>query len=112
MPSGGDERALNVDESLLGESAEELYESAPCGYLSTLPDGRIVRVNQTFLKWTSYSRERLSRSRFSDLLNPPGKIFYETRALTAGLGHENATCFDRSRSRARRSWLARRGRLP
>jgi len=48
---------LNVDESLLGENAEELYESAPCGYLSTLPDGRIVRVNQTFLQWASYSRD-------------------------------------------------------
>jgi PAS domain S-box-containing protein len=69
---------LNVDETLLGESAEELYESAPCGYISTLPDGRIVRVNQTFLDWTGYRRERLTSSRFSDLLNPPGKIFHET----------------------------------
>ena len=87
---------MNVDESLLGESAEELYESAPCGYLSTLPDGRIVRVNQTFLNWTSYSRERLSRSRFSDLLNPPGKIFYETHyaPLLEMQGFANEIAFD------------------
>ncbi len=27
--------------------AEDLYENAPCGYLSTRPDGTIVKVNQT-----------------------------------------------------------------
>ena len=31
-----------VDAALLEETAEDLYEHAPCGYLSTLPDGRIT----------------------------------------------------------------------
>src|SRR3954453_9754329 len=34
--------------ALLADSAEELYEHAPCGYFSTVLDGTIVRVNQTF----------------------------------------------------------------
>ncbi|HKH97118.1 MAG TPA: ATP-binding protein [Beijerinckiaceae bacterium] len=85
---------MNIDESIAGESAEELYESAPCGYLSTLPDGRIVRVNQTFLKWTGYSRDKLTAARFVDLLNVPGRIFHETHYAPLlemqGFAHEIA----------------------
>ncbi|WP_257455237.1 PAS domain-containing hybrid sensor histidine kinase/response regulator [Archangium lipolyticum] len=61
------------------ESAEELYESAPCGHVSTRPDGTFIRFNQTFLTWTGYSREELlSGKRFQDLLTVGCKIFYET----------------------------------
>lgn len=70
---------LSLDEALLAESAEELYEHAPCGYFSTLPDGTFARVNQTFLSWLGYSREELvGRKRFQDLLTLAGKIFHET----------------------------------
>jgi PAS domain S-box-containing protein len=56
-----------------------LYEHAPCGYLSTLPNGTLVRVNQTFLEWTGYTREELLAGiRFQDLLTVGGKIFHET----------------------------------
>ena len=47
------------DAALLEDSAEDLYEHAPCGYLSSYPDGRIAKVNQTFLSWTGYAREEL-----------------------------------------------------
>ncbi|RKH68755.1 PAS domain-containing hybrid sensor histidine kinase/response regulator [Corallococcus llansteffanensis] len=61
------------------ESAEDLYENAPCGYLSTTPEGIIVRVNQTFLTWTGHSREALvGHKRFRDLLAVAGRIFHET----------------------------------
>ena len=61
------------------ESAEDLYENAPCGYLSTQPNGTIIRVNRTFLKWTGYEREELvGRKRLQDLLTVGGKIFHET----------------------------------
>jgi len=64
---------------LFEENAEDLYENAPCGYLSALPDGLIVKVNQTFLTWTGYPREDLvGRKRFQDLLTPGGRIFHET----------------------------------
>jgi serine/threonine-protein kinase RsbW len=29
------------------DDPEDLYEHAPCGYLTTLPDGTILRVNET-----------------------------------------------------------------
>ncbi len=63
----------------LSESAEDLYDNAPCGYLSALPGGTIVKVNQTFLSWTGYGREHLvARKRFPELLTAGGRIFHET----------------------------------
>ena len=62
----------------LDESPEELYEHAPCGYMSALGDGTIVRVNQTFLNWTGYSRETLIGKRLRDFLPLAGQVFYET----------------------------------
>ncbi|HSF39175.1 MAG TPA: ATP-binding protein [Thermoanaerobaculia bacterium] len=65
--------------AFLEESAEDLYENAPCGYLSALAGGTIVKVNQTFLTWTGYRREDLvERKRFYDLLTAGGRIFHET----------------------------------
>jgi PAS domain S-box-containing protein len=61
------------------ESAEELYDHAPAGYLSSLLDGRIVRVNETLLRWTGYTRDALVREkRLHDLLAPGARIYYET----------------------------------
>lgn len=61
------------------ESFEDLYQHAPCGYISTLPDGTFAKVNRTFLTWTGYGPEALlGVRRFQDLLTTPGKIFYET----------------------------------
>lgn len=64
---------------LVAESLEQLYEEAPCGYLTVLPDGVIARVNKTFLAWTGYSADELySGKRFSALLTKPGALLYET----------------------------------
>ncbi len=61
------------------ESAEELYEFAPCGYLTTSIDGRIVKVNRTLADWLGYTSDELTAGkRFSDLLSVGGKIFYDT----------------------------------
>jgi serine/threonine-protein kinase RsbW len=70
---------VTADDPLTPDSAEDLYENAPCGYLSTLPDGRIARVNQTFLTWTGYRRDQLvGLRRFVELLTPGGRIYHET----------------------------------
>jgi PAS domain S-box-containing protein len=64
---------------VIEESFEDLYEHAPCAYLSTLPDGTIVRVNGTFTGWTGHRAEDLiGKRRFADLLTAGGRIFYET----------------------------------
>jgi PAS domain S-box-containing protein len=77
--STGDDFRSRVDHALLEESAEDLYDQAPCGYVSTLPDGTIVRVNHTFAEWTGASREvLLARTKFQTLLSIGSRIYYET----------------------------------
>ncbi|MDQ2649116.1 MAG: PAS domain-containing protein, partial [Actinomycetota bacterium] len=69
--------------ALLADDAEALYERAPCGYLSTTPDGTITQVNGTFLTWTGYQRDELvGQRRFVDLLSAGGKIYHETHYAT------------------------------
>jgi PAS domain S-box-containing protein len=64
---------------LLKEDPGELYEQAPCGYLSMMPDGTIVKVNATFLEWTGYEKDELvGKKRFQNLLPVVGRIFYDT----------------------------------
>jgi len=68
-----------VDDALLDENAEELYERASVGYVSSLPNGRIVKVNETLLSWTGHTREDLlGGKRVHDLLAPGARIYYET----------------------------------
>ena len=60
-------------------SAEELYEDAPCGHVSTDPGGTIVRVNRTFERLTGHRREDVvGLRRFQDLLTAGGRIYHET----------------------------------
>ena len=66
-------------DALLDDSAEDLYEHAPCGYLSTTLDGRIVKINQTLLGWLGRTRaEVVGGTRFTDLLTVGGRIYHET----------------------------------
>jgi sigma-B regulation protein RsbU (phosphoserine phosphatase) len=65
--------------ALLDDDPGELYDNAPCGYLSTLPDGTVIKANATFFAWTGYERSRIiGRERFQNLLAPGDRIFYET----------------------------------
>lgn len=57
---------------------QDLYDQAPCGYLSLGPDGRIVRVNTTLCNWLGQTKDELTGKRLRDLLNVAGSIFYET----------------------------------
>jgi phosphoserine phosphatase RsbU/P len=70
---------VSTEARLLEDTAEELFEEAPCGYLSTRLDGTIIQVNRTFESWTGRSRaELLDKTRFQELLSPGGRIYYET----------------------------------
>lgn len=65
--------------ALRHDDAGLLDDRAPCGYLSTTPDGLVVRVNDTFLAWTGHRRDDLvGRRRFADLLPVGGRIYHET----------------------------------
>jgi phosphoserine phosphatase RsbU/P len=60
------------------EDLEDLYENAPCGYLSLRADGRIAKANRTFCRWTGYAPDEVIGKRLHDFLNIAGRIFYET----------------------------------
>ncbi|CAL9643714.1 hypothetical protein SUDANB108_06440 [Streptomyces sp. enrichment culture] len=65
--------------ALLEDSAEDLYEAAPCGYLSTLMDGTIAKINTTLLDWLGLERDAVvGRRRFADLLTVGGRLYHET----------------------------------
>jgi sigma-B regulation protein RsbU (phosphoserine phosphatase) len=60
------------------EDLEDLYENAPCGYLSLRPDGRIAKANGTLCRWTGHTPDELVGKRLHELLNLASRIFYET----------------------------------
>ena len=65
--------------ALLEDDPQALYDQAPCGFLSTAPDGLIVKVNQTFLRWAGFSSGDLVGQRtFASLLTKGGQIYYDT----------------------------------
>jgi sigma-B regulation protein RsbU (phosphoserine phosphatase) len=65
--------------ALLDDDPSALYERAPCGYLSTTPEGSVIKVNETLCALTGYAPEDLIGKRtFSDLLTAGGRIYHET----------------------------------
>jgi sigma-B regulation protein RsbU (phosphoserine phosphatase) len=62
----------------LGETAEALFEDAPCGYIVARPDRSIVRLNARLLAWLGYEQEVLRGRPFTDLLAAGSRIHYET----------------------------------
>ena len=65
--------------ALISENTVDLYEHAPCGYLSLLPDGTIGNANATFTSFSGYDApDLIGKRRFLDLLTVGGRIYYET----------------------------------
>jgi sigma-B regulation protein RsbU (phosphoserine phosphatase) len=60
------------------EDLDDLYENAPCGYLSLSPDARIAKANRTLATWTEYEPAEIPGKPMTDLLNMAGRIFFET----------------------------------
>jgi sigma-B regulation protein RsbU (phosphoserine phosphatase) len=74
-----DTTSSDLLDALLIDDPQALYDSAPCGYLSTLPDGTIAKANRTFLTLIGYSSDDLvGRKTFADLLSAGGRIYHET----------------------------------
>ncbi|WP_432543003.1 sensor domain-containing protein [Kineococcus sp. SYSU DK002] len=59
---------------------EALFHHAPCGYLTTTDDGRITRVNDTFLTWSGHHRDQLLGSAFGRLLPVGDRILWSTHS--------------------------------
>lgn len=65
-------------DALLKDDPNALYDRAPCGYVTTTPDGVLVKSNATFQTWIGHPGEVLRGMRITDLLTPGGRIYHET----------------------------------
>jgi PAS domain S-box-containing protein len=75
----GDECGVVGDQGLFDDCLEDLYENAPCGYLSMLPNGLIVRINATLLRWLGYPSDELTGKHHLNELMPVGyQVFFES----------------------------------
>jgi sigma-B regulation protein RsbU (phosphoserine phosphatase) len=71
-------RAAFLD-ALVHDDPVGLYESAPCGFLTTTPDGVIVKSNATFRTWVQRSTDELvGETTLADLLTVGSRIYYST----------------------------------
>jgi PAS domain S-box-containing protein len=60
------------------DAIAELFEQAPCGLLLTASNGEVLAVNETLLALLGHSRDDVVGAPFSQLMNVPGRIYYET----------------------------------
>jgi phosphoserine phosphatase RsbU/P len=66
-------------EALVHDDPVALYETAPCGFLTTTPDGVIVKTNATFRTWVRReAAELVGVATFADLLSGGSRIYHET----------------------------------
>lgn len=82
-PRGPDITAREVardlfEAALRDDDPQALYDQAPCGYLSVLPDDRILKANRTLLTWTGYRESELARRPFTEILAVGSRLFHET----------------------------------
>jgi sigma-B regulation protein RsbU (phosphoserine phosphatase) len=73
--SDGDENSQSAAQA---EDFEDLYENAPCGYVSMRLDGCLFKVNATFASWIGSPPEQIVGKRLFDLLTVGTRILYET----------------------------------
>ena len=78
------------------EDLDDLYENAPCGYISLHVDGRIFKANATFARWLGFSGAELSGKRLQDLLGIAGRMYWETNVVpgVALRGHVDEVALD------------------
>lgn len=56
---------------------KDLYDNAPCGYHSVGPDGIVLAMNETELRWLGYAAtDVVGRLRFADLVTPASRALY------------------------------------
>jgi sigma-B regulation protein RsbU (phosphoserine phosphatase) len=73
-------KAASLDRS---EVLSDLYDYAPCGYVTLMPDGRIGRANATVASWLDIPVQELVGTKFRERLTMPGRILFETHLLPA-----------------------------
>ncbi len=60
------------------EGADELYDGAPCGYLTTRADGTIVRANRTLAGWLGLAVAEVVGRSLGSILTVGARMYHET----------------------------------
>jgi diguanylate cyclase (GGDEF)-like protein/PAS domain S-box-containing protein len=77
------------------DEVEDLYDNAPCGYHSLDADGRIVRINQTELRWLGRTREEVVGQPFMRFVTAEGQAQFRAKFPTfLSQGHIENVEFD------------------
>jgi sigma-B regulation protein RsbU (phosphoserine phosphatase) len=71
-------RSALLSDEFATEDLEDLYENAPCGYVSLSPNAHIVKINRTLAGWLGTSADLLIGRSMHDLLSFGGRIAFET----------------------------------
>lgn len=85
-----------MSEQRPAEDLEDLYERAPCGYVSISPDGRISKANGTLADWLGWKPQELIGKSIHDILSFGGRIAVETHLapLLRMQGHVHEIALD------------------
>lgn len=78
------------------EDFEDLYETAPCGYVSVSLEGEIVKANLTLADWLRHENEELVGKKIHDILSFGSRIALETHLapLLRMQGHVHEIALD------------------
>jgi phosphoserine phosphatase RsbU/P len=78
------------------EDLEDLYETAPCGYVSVFPNGKIAKANRTLADWLGQPADELVGKPLHDILGFGGRIAFETHLapLLRMQGHVHEIALD------------------
>lgn len=85
-------KLFDVKQALQSQIDEinDLYNNAPCGYHSLSPDGTIISINNTELKWLGYERDEIVGENISKILTPDGlKVFKDVFPVFREIGYIN-----------------------
>jgi PAS domain S-box-containing protein len=63
----------------------DLYNNAPCGYLSVLPDGTIAQINLRMALWLGYEQEHCKAEGLSCLLSASSFEYFQQELSNSGL---------------------------
>lgn len=85
-----------MSEERRAEDLEDLYETAPCGYVSLSPGGQIVKANRTLADWLGWQSQDLLGRSVHDILGFGGRIALETHLapLLRMQGHVHEIALD------------------
>jgi sigma-B regulation protein RsbU (phosphoserine phosphatase) len=85
-----------LSDDLSTEDFADLYETAPCGYVSLTPNGKISTINGTLIDWLGIRREDALGKSVHDILSFGGRIAFETHLapLLRMQGHVHEIALD------------------